>query len=156
MAGLSQQAPVVFAGFLPAKGSERAKAWQQWTGQDAAVILLEAPHRIDALAADMAKLGARQITLGRELTKQFEEIVTLPAAELPAWLAQDGHRRRGEFTVLLHPPLTEGPKGEEQTQRVLSLLLAELPLKTAVQLAAEITGAPRKALYQRALELQGR
>jgi 16S rRNA (cytidine1402-2'-O)-methyltransferase len=94
------------------------------------------------------------VTVGRELTKQFEDIATLPAAELARWLAADAHRTRGEFALVLHPRPEQAPDGLAEAERVLALLLAELPVKTAVRLAAEITGAPRNAVYERALALK--
>ena len=120
--------------------------------QARAVVLLEAPHRIAALAQALATLGARAVTIGRELTKQFEEIHTLPAAELSAWLAADTNRLRGEFTLVLHPAIqaqTDAPD-----TRVLGLLMAHLPLKTAVQLAAQISGESKNTLYTQALALK--
>jgi 16S rRNA (cytidine1402-2'-O)-methyltransferase len=144
----------VFAGFLPSKSGERNTAVQALAGEARAVVLLEAPHRIEALAAALAVLGARAVTVGRELTKQFEEIATLAAQDFPAWLAQDANRLRGEFALVLHPAPTCVASGPDS--RVLQLLLAELPLKTAVKLAAEITGEPRNALYELALGLKGK
>ncbi|MET0542377.1 MAG: 16S rRNA (cytidine(1402)-2'-O)-methyltransferase [Variovorax sp.] len=143
----------VFAGFLPTKAGERDSAVQQLAAEPRAVLLLEAPHRIEAMARALAVLGSRRVTLGRELTKQFEEIATVPAADLPAWLDAGAQRTRGEFALVLHPVAAttdDGAGGE----RVLKLLLAELPVKTAVKLAAEITGAPRNALYDAALRLR--
>jgi 16S rRNA (cytidine1402-2'-O)-methyltransferase len=116
-------------------------------------VLLEAPHRIEALARSLALLGERRVTVGRELTKQFEEIATLPAAELPAWLAASRDRTRGEFALALHPA-PSAADDDAEARRVLQLLLAELPLKSAVRLAAEISGAPRNALYELALRLR--
>jgi 16S rRNA (cytidine1402-2'-O)-methyltransferase len=142
----------VFAGFLPSKAGERAQAAAALAQQTRAVVLLEAPHRIEALAGALAVLGDRGLTVGRELTKQFEEIAQLPAAGFGAWLAADPNRCRGEFVLVLHPVAVQADSGEDQ--RVLQLLLAELPLKTAVRLAAEITGAPRNALYEAALDLK--
>jgi len=144
----------VFAGFLPPKTSERQAAIQALAGERRAVVLLEAPHRIEALAQALVALGPRTVTVGRELTKQFEEIATLPAAELGAWLTAQPHRARGEFVLVLHPTPAAADAGEEEGGRVLQLLLGELPLKTAVKLAADITGAPRNALYEAALALQ--
>ncbi|MDD5028615.1 MAG: 16S rRNA (cytidine(1402)-2'-O)-methyltransferase [Rhodoferax sp.] len=142
----------VFAGFLPSKASERAAAVQALANEARAVVLLEAPHRIEALALALAPLGQRALTVGRELTKQFEDVKTLTAADFLPWLEQDSHRTRGEFALVLHPV---GATAQPAVQtRVLQLLLAELPLKTAVKLAAEITGEPRNALYQQALKLQ--
>jgi 16S rRNA (cytidine1402-2'-O)-methyltransferase len=102
------------------------------------------------LAQALAVLQDRPITLGRELTKQFEDIATMPAADVPAWLAADPHRSKGEFALLLHPQAVQSD-GLGEAHRVLALLLAELPTKTAVKLAADITGAPRNALYDTAL-----
>lgn len=143
----------VFAGFLPAKAGERDAAVGLLAQEPRAVVLLEAPHRIEALARALAALGERAITVGRELTKQFEEVTTLPCAELPAWLAADPQRTRGEFALVLHAA-PQAPQGDEGL-RVLALLLKELPLKSAVKLAAEITGAPRNELYEAALRLKG-
>ncbi len=151
-AGAVGEGGFVFAGFLPAKSGERASAVQTLAGEARAVVLLEAPHRIAALADALAALGPRPVTVARELTKQFEQIATLPCAELPAWLAADAQRQRGEFALVLHPADAAAGAGDED--RVLRLLLAELPLKGAVKLAAELTGAPRNALYERALALK--
>jgi len=117
------------------------------------VVLLEAPHRIEALARALAVLGERRVTIGRELTKQFEEIATVAASALPDWFAAGRDRTRGEFALVLHPVAVAADDGAE-AERVLRLLLAELPLKGAVKLAADITGAPKNALYDTALRLR--
>lgn len=142
----------VFEGFLPNKTSERTTAVSALSKETRAVVLLEAPHRIEGLALALAALNHRLVTIGRELTKQFEEIATLCCQDLPAWLAQDANRLRGEFTLVVHP-ISETANTEPDT-RVLCLLLAELPLKTAVKLAAEITGESRNVLYELALRLK--
>jgi 16S rRNA (cytidine1402-2'-O)-methyltransferase len=142
----------VFVGFLPSKAGERAIAVQQLSQQPRAVVLLEAPHRIEPFSQAIAALGTRLLTIGRELTKQFEEIATMPADSLSNWLAQDGNRLRGEFAVVLHAaPVSQV---ETEDDRVLKLLLEQLPLKTAVKLAADITGQAKNALYDRALSLK--
>ena len=142
----------VFAGFLPAKAGEREAAVARLAQETRAAVLLEAPHRIEALAESLSTLGARPVTVARELTKQFEEIATLACSGLPGWLAADPQRLRGEFALVLHaaPQVPQGNEGA----RVLQLLLPELPLKTAVKLAAEITGGSRNELYQMALVLK--
>lgn len=144
----------VFAGFLPAKAAERERAVAQLAREPRAVILLEAPHRIEALARALEPLGERSLTVGRELTKQFEEIATMPCARLAPWIGEAPQRSRGEFALLLHPAPVEQAGGEAEADRVLQLLLPELPLKTAVKLAAEITGVARNALYERALSMK--
>jgi 16S rRNA (cytidine1402-2'-O)-methyltransferase len=142
----------VFAGFLPAKAGERDAAIERLAGEARAIVILEAPHRIEALAGSLAALQGRAVTVGRELTKQFEEIASLPCDALTAWLAADAQRTRGEFALVLHA-LPEAPR-KDDSERVLALLLGELPLKAAVKLAAQITGGSRNALYQAALALK--
>ncbi|MBC5783997.1 16S rRNA (cytidine(1402)-2'-O)-methyltransferase [Ramlibacter sp. USB13] len=142
----------VFFGFLPAKAGERQQAVEALRQEARAVVLLEAPHRIAALADTLAALGARGITVGRELTKQFEEIASLACAELPAWVQASPQRSRGEFALVLHPEARV--QDDAEAQRVLGLLLAELPLKTAVKLAAEITGGSKNELYDKALQIK--
>jgi 16S rRNA (cytidine1402-2'-O)-methyltransferase len=148
----AQQGAFVFAGFLPSKATERANTIQTLSFEARAIVLLEAPHRIEALAGALAVLGERAITIGRELTKQFEEIATVKACDFPAWLSAESNRSRGEFVLVLHPAVVVVESGAEL--RVLKLLLPELPLKTAVKLAADITGASRNVLYEAALALK--
>jgi 16S rRNA (cytidine1402-2'-O)-methyltransferase len=143
----------VFEGFLSSKAKEREAQVMRLSHETRAVILLEAPHRIEALAGALAALGERAITVSRELTKQFEQIATISASEFSAWLAQDKHRSSGEFALAIHPQAaTQTIAGEGE--RILKLLLPELPTKTAVKLAADISGEPRNALYDRALQLK--
>jgi 16S rRNA (cytidine1402-2'-O)-methyltransferase len=151
--GDSASSAFVFAGFLPSKAGERDSAVQALAREPRAVVLLEAPHRIEPLARALAVLGERRVTVGRELTKQFEEIATLAASALPGWFAAERDRTRGEFALVLHPVAVAADDGAEG-ERVLRLLLAELPVKTAVKLAAEITGAPRNTLYDMALRIR--
>ena len=142
----------VFQGFLPAKAGERQQVVEALRQEARAVVLLEAPHRIAALAEALAPLGGRGVTMGRELTKQFEEIATLTCAQLPAWVQGSPQRSRGEFALVLHAVPRQRDEGA--ALRVLEQLLAELPTKTAVKLAAEITGAPRNELYEAALRMK--
>ena len=150
--GMTGDGGFVFAGFLSSKATERQLAVQKLAQESRAVVLLEAPHRIEALAQALAVLGQRRVTLGRELTKQFEQIETLPAQDLSAWLAEKPERLRGEFVLVLHDAPVDDTTGEGL--RVLHLLLPELPLKTAVKLAAEISGESKNTLYDLALALK--
>ena len=146
-----------FAGFLPAKGQERLAALDAALAQPCACVLFEAPHRVQALFAQLAERApARRVTICRELTKQFEQIETLAASALPAWLAADAVRAKGEFVLVLHaapaPSSADAaPALADTALHALRTLLRELPLKQAVTLAAEISGAPRNALYAQAL-----
>ena len=135
-----------------AQGERVAYVSDAGTPASRAVVLLEAPHRIEALAQALGVLGERRITVGRELTKQFEQIETVAAQDLAAWLAEKPERQRGEFALVVHDAPVAETSGEGL--RVLQLLLPELPLKTAVKLAAEITGESKNVLYDQALALK--
>ncbi|MDH3461760.1 MAG: 16S rRNA (cytidine(1402)-2'-O)-methyltransferase [Burkholderiaceae bacterium] len=154
VAGDQRGASFRFAGFLPAKAAERGQALNTLLTHADAQILFEAPHRIEALCAALSlACPSRTITLCRELTKQFETVVTLPASELPGWLAADANRTRGEFVLVLHTAAATLEKSSHH-DTTLRALLDALPLKQAVTLAMQITGAPRNALYERALVLK--
>lgn len=159
VAGDAAAAGFAFTGFLPGKGAERRAALQAAAAAPGCQVLFEAPHRIEALAAALAEAAPqRRVTLCRELTKQFETVATLPAAALPAWLDADPHRSRGEFVLVLHalPPAAAAADGalDAAAERLLTALVPVLPLKQAVALAAELSSAPRNALYERALALR--
>jgi 16S rRNA (cytidine1402-2'-O)-methyltransferase len=142
-------------GFLPARGSERAHAVDHAARARPTQIVFEAPHRIESLAGALAATcPERRITVARELTKQFEAIETMQSRDLPAWLAADPHRSRGEFVLVLHALAATGPAAPSAHDALLVPLLAALPLRQAVTLAVEITGAARNALYARALALR--
>lgn len=158
----SQVAGFVFAGFLPTKGMERSEAIKQLAAEPKAVVILEAPHRIDVLFGDLAHLGERRVTVGRELTKQFESVVTIPASDLPAWLAAKPDNARGEFALVVHPQGLPDKASSSAGDAVvttsattlLTRLLQDLPLKTAVQIAVDVSGLPKNALYDQALKLK--
>lgn len=158
VAGDAQAEGFSFVGFLPAKGEVRQAALRALAGQSRTQVLFEAPHRVAQLVTELAALlPAQRLTMARELSKQFEQVLTLAAADWPARLQQleaEG-ALRGEFVWLLHaaPPVAEEglPAAAE---RALALLLPALPLKQAVALAAELSGAPRNALYERALQIK--
>ncbi|HEU5295240.1 MAG TPA: 16S rRNA (cytidine(1402)-2'-O)-methyltransferase [Burkholderiaceae bacterium] len=155
-----------FCGFAPSKGTARQRAWDTACADATTQVWLEAPHRIAALAREWAqRVPQRRVTLCRELTKQFESVAALTAAQLPAWLDADAQRSRGEFVLVLHAlaepaaALAAAASGAELRAtnplapvQVLDVLLAELPLKQAAALAARISGAPRNALYELALK----
>ncbi len=149
--GCAGDGQFVFLGFLPSKTSERQAAVLAMAAEPRAQVFLEAPHRIEAVAKDLGVLGDRPLTVGRELTKQFEEVARLPAQDFAAWLEATPHRAKGEFALVLHP-LAQENTGLAEAERVLDLLLPELPTKTAVRLAAQISGAPRNRLYELALQ----
>lgn len=146
-----------FVGFLPASGSQRRKALEALKAQTTTLVFYEAPHRVIECVVDMAAiLGAeRRVTITRELTKTFETIHRCLLGEAVTFLQGDPNQQRGEFVILVEAASVKeaGPISEE-SMRILKLLLSEIPLKQAVKLATEITGAKKNALYEFALRLQ--
>ncbi|MFV3405570.1 16S rRNA (cytidine(1402)-2'-O)-methyltransferase [Pseudomonas sp. NY15463] len=146
----------IFEGFLPAKTAGRRARLEQVREEPRTLIFYEAPHRILECLEDMeAVFGAeRPALLARELTKTFETLKGLPLAQLRAFVQGDSNQQRGECVVLVAG--WSAPEGEQavsvEAQRVLDLLLAEMPLKRAAALAAQITGVRKNLLYQLALE----
>ena len=156
--GMTGEGGFVFTGFLSSKATERQRAIETLMGESRAVVLLEAPHRIEALAQALSQLGSRLITVGRELTKQFETVHTVPAHQLPAWFAEKADHVRGEFALVVHaldkPTQDISEALDADSLRTLKLLLTELPLKTAVKLTSDITGASKNVVYDTALNLK--
>ena len=148
----------IFEGFLPAKSAGRRARLEQVKEEPRTLIFYEAPHRILECLQDMQAVfgDERPALLARELTKTFETLKGMPLAELAAWVASDSNQQRGECVVLVAG--WQAPEGEDavsaEAVRVLNLLLAEMPLKRAAALAAEITGVRKNLLYQVALEQQ--
>ncbi len=149
----------LFYGFLPHTSSERKRALAELKDLPYTLAFYESPHRILASMADLREVlgGGRTLTIARELTKVFETIHACSLDAAPDWLEADPNRQKGEFVLLVsgkEPVQAEGVG--EDAQRTLQLLLAELPLKQAVKLAAEISGEKKNALYELALQLKDR
>lgn len=146
----------IFEGFLPAKSVGRRVRLELVREEVRTLIFYEAPHRVLESLQDMREVfGAeRPAVLARELTKTFETIKGLPLGELCQWVADDANQQRGECVLLVGG--WQAPEGEDalsaESLRVLDVLLAELPVKPAAALAAEITGVRKNLLYQVALD----
>jgi 16S rRNA (cytidine1402-2'-O)-methyltransferase len=147
-----------FEGFPPARAAARAAFLEQLSREPRTLIFFESPHRIvRSLEAMVAAFGGeRPAALARELTKVFETIRRSTLAELCEWVQQQpANAVAGEFVVLVQGESATAPAVDaDEAQRVLRVLLADLPLKQAVALTAQITGHKRRALYQKALALR--
>ncbi len=145
----------LFYGFLPAKAGQRQKELEALAALPYTLVFYEAPHRVlESVEALAAAFGPeRTIVFARELTKLFETIHACPLGEALEWLKADANRQRGEFVLLVEGAPEDADDGAGE--RVLKLLLAEgLPVKQCAKLAAEITGASKNELYQKALALK--
>ena len=149
VAGVTQS-DFYFAGFLPPKAGERAQWFERWREVPYAVAMFETPHRIEAALTQMAEiLPNRHLVLAREISKTFETFISGSVAEVLAAVRADANQTRGEMVLVLHPPEAAAANElNDQARHIMSLLAAELPPKKAAALAAEISGANKKALYE--------
>ncbi|ODN43501.1 16S rRNA (cytidine(1402)-2'-O)-methyltransferase [Piscirickettsia litoralis] len=146
-----------FVGFLPAKSSGRGQRLQSLVDDTATLIFYEAPHRIYDCIAQMAVVlgGNREACIARELTKQYETVKKAPLTELVKWLENDSNQQRGEFVVLVSGAEKKAEQAlSTEDERIMKLLLEQVKVKTAAQLAAEITGKSKRDFYQYGLSLK--
>lgn len=147
----------VFEGFLPAKSSARQQKLEKLKDDTRTVIFYEAPHRIVEMLKDCQLIfgGQRKVVLARELTKTFETVYGDALDALISWVEADDNQRKGEFVVLVHGAAAREETGvDAESERILLILLEDLPVKQAAALAANITGLKKNALYQHALGLK--
>lgn len=148
-----------FEGFLPARTHARRERLRALAQEPRTLIFYEAPHRIAECLVDMAdEIGPdRRVALAREITKTFETIRQLPLAQMRDWVAQDANQQRGEIVLVLEgaPAPAADAIDWREPDRILGILMAELPPRQAAALAAEITGLKKNALYERALAAKG-
>jgi 16S rRNA (cytidine1402-2'-O)-methyltransferase len=146
----------LFYGFLPNKSAARRSALQALVEHPYTLVFYEAPHRILECTEDLQAVfgDERAIVYAREITKLFESIHRCKLGAALDWLNSDPNNQRGEFVLLVSGAPLETGAIDAETERILKLLLKDLPLKQAVQLAAQITGGGRNELYQHALSLK--
>lgn len=139
----------VFEGFLPARPKARRERLQFLAGEPRTLIFYESSHRIEETLADATGVfgGDRQAVVARELTKLFETVLEGTLDELAVRVANEADQRKGEFVVLIEGAGEDADAQLAEGRRVHALLARELPPSKAAKLAAEITGAPRRALY---------
>ena len=147
----------VFEGFLPAKSTARQQKLEKLKDDSRTVIFYESPHRIVEMLKDCQLVlgGQRKVVLARELTKTFETVHGDVLDALIPWVEDDQNQRKGEFVVLVQGAAAREETGiDAESERILLILLKDLPVKQAASLAANITGLKKNALYQFALKLK--
>jgi len=145
-----------FFGFLSQKNTERIAKLQSIKDQNGTLVLLEASHRIERLLEQLVEVFPNnRIVVAKELTKSHENFLIGMAAELIGQFKQDPALSKGEFVVLIDNPATlDNAPDSEADIALLRLLMSEVPLKKAVQLATIISGKKKNYLYQLALDME--
>ena len=143
----------LFAGFLPSKAGERTRALEELKAVRASLILFESPQRLEtSLAALREVLGDRPAAVTRELTKLHEEVRRGSLSELAAHYEKIAPPK-GEVTLVIGPPEEIAPN-TAAIDAALKAALPFMPVKVAAEMIAALTGAARKTVYERALELK--
>ena len=155
-----------FAGFLPSKESARYAALRELPAKTASNVIFESPHRIRATAKDLLSVFGpdRDLVIGRELTKKFEQIAQLTTAQFPAWLQADSNHTRGEFVLVIAPPRRVATNEETTALDALTSVDIQMPAgqlmaqlqqylsaSQASKLAKKLTGLDQSAFYQMAI-----
>ncbi|MDD5412073.1 MAG: 16S rRNA (cytidine(1402)-2'-O)-methyltransferase [Methylobacter sp.] len=147
-----------FEGFSPRTSSARKTFFSERLACPTTWVFYESSHRILASLKDMAEVLPldRQIVIARELTKLHETIVKTTLSNALKLVEEDGNMRKGEFVVIVDGATID--KKEQvitpEQEKILSVLLRECSIKTAVAMAVEITGVRKKLLYQAALDME--
>lgn len=146
-----------FEGFLPARAAARREVLRELAGEPRTLVFYEAPHRLRESLDDMAaEFGAeRPAAVAREITKRFESVYRGTLGTLAQQAASDAGMSRGEIVLVVQGAGRTADREELAAEHVLRALLEELPVAQAAKLAAQITGRPRKELYDLALRLRG-
>lgn len=148
----------LFAGFPPHKQGPRQRFYEGLRQQSSTLVFYESSHRVLDSVTDMRHVfGAeRAVVLAREISKAFETIHSTTLAELPDWIAADANQQKGEFVLVVQGATVQADELAVELEHVLGVLLEELPVKQAAQMAARITGLKKNQVYQRALRLAGK
>jgi 16S rRNA (cytidine1402-2'-O)-methyltransferase len=138
-----------FIGFLPSANAARAAAIEDLRTETRVAVMYESTHRIvDLLSAFATHFPDRELVIGKELTKHFEMVARLPAAQFPAWITEDARRLKGEFVLALAPVAAKTAPQVVEAKRWLEALAKELPPARAAKIVAKMTGVPRDELYR--------
>ena len=148
----------LFAGFSPHKQGARQGFYREFEHQVATLVFYESSHRIVPSVKDMAEVFGheRRVVLAREITKLFETVYSATLGELIEWLQADNNQQKGEFVLVLEGAQVQLSVEDARLEQVLDILLEELPVKQASQIAAKLTGMKKNQVYKLALELTGK
>jgi len=148
----------LFAGFPPNKTMARKQFLQELATFNCTLVLYESPHRILATLDDIVTVfgDSCEMAVGRELTKRFETVIRDSAGALRKTIESDADQQRGEFVIMLSGGKDKRDNGDlNEATAMLPVLLKHVPLKTAAKIASELTGQPRKTIYEYGITLSG-
>jgi 16S rRNA (cytidine1402-2'-O)-methyltransferase len=146
-----------FEGFPPRKSGARKALFETLVKDPRTLVFYESSHRVLETLKDLAEIfpDARRLVIGRELTKRFETICATTVGVAATVVESDADMQKGEFVLVVEgdDPKDKAEGISTEALKVLTVLLRELSVRSASQMAAEITGERRETLYREALRL---
>ncbi|WP_346744545.1 16S rRNA (cytidine(1402)-2'-O)-methyltransferase [uncultured Turicimonas sp.] len=145
----------IFHGFLDSGSKERLKTIKELVDMGRTFVLYEAPHRMEKLAKELAQTvpPERKIVVARELTKKFEEIKDFTSETIVEWFASK--KPAGEFVVIINADISKKEQSlDENTLKWLKRLSPLLPTGELSAMAHDITGIPKKQIYDVLVQLK--
>jgi len=144
-----------FWGFLPSKSKARKERYQALSEHKETLVFYESSHRIADSLKDLNEvMGDRHVVIAREITKNFETILSGASSIVLEQVINDPNQQKGEFVVMVEgvTKVSVGDEISHEARHIMSHLISELPPNKAAKLTAQITGAKKKDLYQWALQ----
>ncbi len=143
----------IFEGFLPHKQGARQKQLRAIANEPRTLVFYESTHRIIDCLKDMKNILGDElpVTIARELTKTFETVHSDTLKNTLNWMQDDVQQKKGEFVVILSGNQNPSSTSAVEVDRMVDILMKQLPMAQATATAAEISGQRKKELYQRAL-----
>lgn len=138
-----------FVGFVAPAAKARQKTLMTYAGRSDAFVLYEAPHRVQDLLKDLARVlsPTRRVVVAREVTKRFESFVAMPASELAQWAKE--HAPKGEYVILVDQEVKNESLGLGETELVWArAMMSELPVARVAAIVAKLTGVKRDVVYK--------
>ena len=144
-----------FHGFLPRSSSKRITELNELNHNKETLIFYESVHRIQSSVEDMINVfgATRNAVLCKEITKMHESFIGETLSDISHFLAENKEKIKGEFTIVIHG-YSESEGFTENIDEILRLLMCDLSLKKAVEIATKVTGVRKSKIYDRALEIK--
>ena len=146
-----------YEGFLPAKAQKRMTALSRLKDETQTLVFYESPHRLmETLPALSEVFGAeRQMVVGRELTKTFEQFVSGTVAQVLTYFSENADKVRGEFVLMIMGAVLEEDVDITDFDDLMQSMLSQgLPVKQISDILADYTGQKKKPIYKRIQQLK--
>ena len=144
-----------FHGFLPRSATKRLNELNKLSHKEETLIFYESVHRIESSVEDMIKVfgGNRSAVVCKEITKMHESFIGETLSEIAHFFGNNKEKVKGEFTIVIQGSSEEESVSEE-LDKILGILMSDLSLKKAVEIANKVSKFSKSKIYNRALKIK--